>query len=308
MQINKISLSDLFSQLIASFRLVGDNPWRFALASLLFFLVISALMFLIGGLAFASIGQERILSFFTSVAAQNTKAMFYFYAFFFIYYLALVPVLGGWLKFCQKLDIGTNAASSEIFTIYKSVPELKKLILYFVVSVLLYLAVTSLLELLLLAFGIDISSLATKSGGNPSQILNMGIGFWIAILGMACIGFLTQGMLYLGFIDTALSENSIVDSLKAGIRGVLKSLLSIIVFTIIMGIILALCILMSALAGVALTLLHKGFAEVVWVVFFLVLLLFAMPLSNAWQYYFWKDILGKDNTIETRISDSEVSA
>jgi hypothetical protein len=241
-------------------------------------------------------------------AAQNTKALFYFYAFFFVYYLALVPVLGGWLKLCQKLDIGIHASSSEIFTIYKSAPELKKLILYFVVSLLLYLAVTSLLELLLLTFGIDISSLTTKSGSDPSALLNLGVGFWVAVLGMACIGFLTQGMLYLGFMDAALSENGVVDSLKAGISGVLKSLLSIIVFTIILSIILTLCIFMGVLAGVALSLFHKGFAEVVWVIFFLVLTLFAMPLSSAWQYFFWKGILGNDNAIENRISDSEVSA
>jgi hypothetical protein len=307
-QINKVSLSDLFSQLIAGFRLVGDNPGRFTLASLLSILAFSALMVVIGGIAFAIIGQEGILSFFTSVAAQNTKALFYFYTFFFIYYLALVPVFGGWLKLCQKLDLGINAASSEIFTIYKSGPRVKKLVLYFVVSVLLYLAVSSLLELLLMAFGIDIGSLTTKSGSNPSALLNLGLGSWVLVFGMACIGFLTQGMLYLGFYDAALSENGIVDSLKAGISGVLKSLLSIVVFAIILSIILALCIFMGVLAGVALSLLHKGFAEVVWVVFFLVLMLFAMPLSSAWQYFFWKGILGNDNALENRISDPELSA
>lgn len=314
MQIKKVSLSDLFSQLIAGFRLVGNHPGRFVLASIYTLLASIALAALIigGGFLFAKADGESAAAFLKALGEQQPGTLVYLYGYILIIYLVLAPIYAGWLLLCQQTDKSADASALTLFSPYARRSLWTKLASYIVVGLLIYAATIYLFELLMLAFGIDMQAIARSmdpnAGGNPKVVLNLGIGYWIALCFSIVLNFLLQCALYLGFVHCALACDGVFTTLKAGLFGVLKNLLPIIVFTVLVIIILFVIMFVGILAGVLLAWLNKALATVIGIVALLFLLLYGSAVSVAFLYYLWKGILGNDNAVETRIRDSEVSA
>ena len=306
MEIRKIGLSDLFSQLGSSFELVAGHPGRFALASIYSVLVPLVLMTLVigGGYLFARFDETQAAALLKALQEQQPEILIYIYLYIVLVYLALVPLFAGWLILCRQTDSGISASAVTPFSLYTSRTAWIKLVPYFIVGTLFYIAFIYLFELLMLVFGIDMQaasrSMDPNAGGDPMAALTLGSSYWTAVCLSAILGFFLQAMLYLGFAQCALTESSLSGSLKAGVAGVLKNLLPIFSFALLIIIALVLVTLFGILAVVVLNIIHEGMTTVLGGLIMLLLLLFGYPIGFAFLYYVWNGILGDARQSEDR--------
>ncbi len=305
MEIRKASISEMFGWLNASFRLVGKNPAKFALASVLSLVILFALVIAI---VFASFGTGGASQFIQPGYQPEIKTMLYLYAAMILFGVFLMPpFLAGWLMLCRNLATTGAGSATDIFTVYSSSSMWKKLIQYCLVSLFLYIAVHAVYILTCIAVGISIHDFGTvlipKPGSDPLAVLSLGAGFWFAYIGLILVGMFLQQMLLLGFSQAALTDSGVIDSLKAGIAGILKNLLRFIAFFLlaILAMTLALIVvaLLIGLIVAAIALLHSTIINSIGIVLiavlYIALILLIYPVMFSFNYFTWKGILGKDD-------------
>ncbi len=300
MDIKKVSVSEMFSMLLASFRLVDKHPGRFALASILSVLIgiVLAVLFFVAFVL--TVGLSQLATYAQSMQNSSTEYPIFFYATMIPLYLISIPLIAGWLKLCQNSDKNQPSTAHDIFLYFHFNDLFKKLIYYSVISIVIYLSISYLYEMLFLAVGVGVdykeyqAAINTNAGGNPSAILDLGVGFWIATIGLVIIGLLMQAMIFIGFIHAALTNNSVIDSVKAGIVGVLKNLIAIVVFSIIILIAMLVVLAIAMLSVYLLSLLHIALAVIAGIALTVGAILFIYPLEFSFLYYFWNGILGNE--------------
>jgi hypothetical protein len=308
MQINKVSLSDMFAWLIASFRFVGKHPGKLVLASVLSLIVLVALVIAMVVVLFMVFGAGQI----AQIGQQpEMKTLLYIYSAMALFGVLLVPpFVAGWFKLCQNLETGRDSSATDIFTPYSSGPTWTKLIQYSLVSLLLYIAVHAAYILICMVLGISIQDFGTvlmpQPGSDPLAVTKLSAVFWLAYIGLILVGILMQYMLMLGFTQAALTESSAMDSLKAGIAGIIKNLPALIVFTLLILLVLIVIIFIAAMAivlGVTLLkLINTAVAVAIGTAFYFGLILFIYPLMFSFQYKMWNSILGNENNADTVIT------
>lgn len=306
MEIRKIGLSDLLSQLGSSFELVAGHPGRFALASVYTLLLSVALAALLigGGFLFAKTDGESAAAFMKALAEQQPGTLVYLYGYVLLIYLLLAPLYAGWLLLCRQTSDGADASALTPFSPYANRAAWVKLACLLVIGIVIYAAAVYLFELLMLAFGIDMQAAARSvdpnAGGNAMAVLNLGAGYWTALCFSIAFNILLQFALYLGFTHGALARDGVFTSLRAGLLGVLKNLLPIVVFTVLVFIIIVVVVIVGVLAGILLMWLSDVLAATIGFAMLLLLLLYGYPVTSAFLYYFWSGILGDVPEAEDR--------
>lgn len=314
MEIKKVSLSDLFAWLLASFRLIGNNPGKYALASLLSLSVMLVLL----------VGITLLMSslFGGGIAATppqqppSLDGILPLYAgLFLVAILMAPPFMAGWLLFCQKLATGGDAQVKDLFASYGNKPRWRKLVVYSLVSITLYLLIHALYLGLCLAWGVSSADfqrvLEAQMQNDPNALAGLPAAFWLAYIGLLFLGFFLQTLFMLGFTQAALTDSTAGDALKAGIAGTLKNLPSLIAFLLIalvLGLmaVMALIVVLVLIAGL-LAFLNQSLAMLFGAVFYLAFILYLYPLMFTFQYYCWQGILGtaqeppKSDAIEVMI-------
>ena len=314
MNIQKVSISDMFGWLLASFRLIGSNLGKFTLASLLsllviILLVVAIILVLFGAVGFSELSQPGY--------ELDIKTQLYLYASIaIISILLLPPFIAGWLHLCSDLAAGRNCSATDIFSVYSTKLTWKKLIQYSFISLLLYVLVHIIYITICVLLGINyedfVAMLSPKPGTDPMAILSLSSSFWFAYLGMILAGMFLQQMILLGFTQATLSDNNALQSLKAGLSGVLKNLVNFIIFfllTLIAFLIVAVLFgIVIGLAVGAIALLNNttvsliGFA--ILFVLYIALILFIYPLMFSFNFFTWKGILGSAEPIITKDNEA----
>lgn len=298
MEIKKVSVSDIFSWLNASFRLVGNNLRTFIFASLLSLVLIIVIGAIFGMALFGSMD-------FTPEAlavGPDLQKLIILYAVAILFGLLLMPpFIAGWIKLCQKLANNQSAGATEIFQPYSDAAIWKKLIIYGLLGMILYIAVLAVFMLIcsFLGLGKDMQSfMMAQMGGDPGAVMQLPASFWFAYAGIILLGNFLQLMFLLGFSQATLTESSAVDSLKYAIAGVMKNLLSLIGFTLIFLVVAIVAVLLIGLViGLLLMLLgfiHQALAVTAGIILYAALLLIIYPVMFSFTYFLWKGILGKD--------------
>ena len=313
MEIRKVSLSALFGMLIDSCKLVRRHLGKFMLASLLSLSAVIVLAMLFGVVLAFSAGLKA-----DAVAAGNIdwKLLGVIYAVAILIGVLLAPpFLAGWISLCRKLAAAESVSVMELFAPYGNSPRWKKLIVYSLLGLLLYIVVQALYILIASLFGISGDELATflrAQTGDATALTSLSGTFWAAYAGLLVLGVVLQSMFMLGFCHAALTENDAGAALKAGIAGALKNLISILLFLLVfMVALVVVAILIGVLAALAiglLSFLSKTVAYAIGIVLYILIMLLIYPLLFSFQYYLWKSILGGDDADATPISASEVSA
>lgn len=313
MQIKKVRLSDMFAWLIASFRMVGNNPGRFMLASFLSLLVVFALVFI---LVMALLGTAGLSSFAQAGQQPDVKTLLYIYAGALVFGVLLMPpFVAGWFKLCHNLKTGQTASAFDIFSVYESSARWVKLIQFSAISMVLYIALHAVYLGVCVALGVGTDGFKTMlvpdPAADPLAMLNLGAGFWIAYIGLILFGTILQSMFMLGFTQASLTDDSAIDSIKAGINGMLKNLPVFLAFMLLalvgMIIVLVIVALLAGLVIALLTFVHQSLGLIVGGILYLLLILFIYPLMFSFQYLFWEGILGNETTPNTEtVNESEL--
>ena len=313
MQIKTVRLSDMFTWLIASFRMVGNNPGRFMLASFLSLLVVFALVFI---MVLALLGTAGMASFSQAGQQPDVKTLLYIYAGAAVFGILLMPpFVAGWFKLCHKLKTGQTASAFDIFSVYESSARWLKLIQYSALSLLLYIALHALYLGVCVALGVGTDGFKTMlipdPAADPLAIFNLGTGFWIAYIGLIFFGAVLQSMFMLGFTQAALTDANAVDSLKAGIAGMLKNLPAFLAFMILalIGMILVIiaAVLVIVLAITLLSFVHQSLGFIMGAALYVVLILYIYPLMFSFQYLLWEGILGDEHSPNAEaVNESEL--
>lgn len=304
MEIRKVSVSDMFGWLNASFRLVRNNLRTFIFASLLSLIVIIVICVIFGVALFGSMDfTPAALS-----AGPDLQKLMVLYAVAILFSVLLMPpFIAGWIKLCQKLATNQSAGATEIFQPYSDATLWKKLIIYAFLGMILYIAVLAVFMLIcgLLGFGQDMQSFVmAQASGNPGAVMQLPASFWFAYIGIILLANFLQLIFLLGFSQVALTDSSAVDSLKNAIAGVLKNLLSMVAFTLIFLVVaLVLGMLFGGLIVLLVVLLgyiHQALAVIAGIILYAALLLTIYPVMFSFIYYLWKGILGKDEPAITK--------
>ncbi len=313
MQIKTVRLSDMFAWLIASFRMVGNNPGRFMLASFLSLLVVFALVFI---LVMALLGTAGLSSFAQAGQQPDVKTLLYIYAGALVFGVLLMPpFVAGWFKLCHNLKTGQTASAFDIFSVYESSARWVKLIQFSAISMVLYIALHAVYLGVCVALGVGTDGFKTMlvpdPAADPLAMLNLGAGFWIAYIGLILFGTILQSMFMLGFTQASLTDDSAIDSIKAGINGMLKNLPVFLAFMLLalvgMIIVLVIVALLAGLVIALLTFVHQSLGLIVGGILYLLLILFIYPLMFSFQYLFWEGILGNETTPNTEtVNESEL--
>ena len=313
MQIRKVGLPKLFGMLIDGCKLVRRHLGKFMLAALLSLTAIIVLALLFGMLLAFATGLNA-----DAMAAGNpdwTLLGSVYVVAILLGILLMPPFLAGWFDLCRKLAAGEPVSVMALFAPYGRRDQWKKLIVYSLLGLILYVAVHVLYMLIAGLFGINGDQLATflrAQSGDPTALAGLSGAFWAAYAGIIVLGVVLQSMFMLGFCQAALTESGAGDALKAGIAGALKNLLSILAFLLVfMVAVLVTAVLIGVLAALAiglLSFLSKTMAFAIGVVLYVLIILLIYPLLFSFQFYLWKGILGNDDADHTRVSASEVSA
>lgn len=302
MEIKKISLSDLFAWLLASFRLIGAHPGRFALASAVSIVLVVALAIVLS-FVMVLIGDDV-----SKVLEQNppdVKALSLFYAgLFLVALVAAPPFIAGWFVYCQKLVTRGEASVSDLFGHYADKGHWGKLIRYGLISMLLYLLAHALLLGVCVALGLSTDDfnlfIEAQLRNDPNALAALPATFWLTYLGFVFLGFVLQTLFMLGFAQAALTDSSAGESLQAGIGGTLKNLPVLLVFLLAMLLlgllaVMALVVIIVLLVTL-LALLNQYLAMLVGALMYVSLVLYLYPLVFSFQYYLWQGMLGEPGT------------
>jgi hypothetical protein len=135
--------------------------------------------------------------------------------------------------------------------------------------------------------------------------------FWFAYCGLILLGIFLQQMLLLGFTQATLTDSNALDSLKAGISGILKNLLNFIVFFLVTSIVLLtaalIIVFVIILAAGAIALLNNTIVNLIGMallfVLYIALILTIYPLMFSFNYFTWKAVLGNNEPIFTKDSE-----
>jgi hypothetical protein len=312
MQIKKVTLSELFAWLLASFRLIGEHPGRFALASLVSLLAVLAIVLVFSMLAAFIWGDTSV-----SVAVLgglDVNGLLSLYAVVFaIAILAAPPFIAGWFVFCRKLANGADAELSDLFSGYGNSAQWRKLIGYAAISMALYVLAHVLYIGLCVALGFSAADfqnvMQAQVKQDPNALASLPSGFWLAYAGVLFLGFFLQTLFMLGFAQAVLTESSASEALKAGMAGTLKNLPALLLFLLITLLLAALAMLLfivvMVLAATLLAFLNQYLAMLAVGTLYLVLILYIYPLMFSFQYFCWRGILG-DDTAEHSATSSGI--
>lgn len=300
MEIKKISLSDLFAWLLASFRLIGNNPGKYSLASLL---SLSVMLVLVVGITLAMTAVfGGGLAATASQQPPSLDAILPLYSgLFLVAILMAPPFMGGWLLFCQKLANGGDAQVKDLFAGFGDKPRWRKLVIYSVLSIALYLLIHVLYFGICLAAGVSSADfqrvLEAQMQNDTNAFSGLSTAFWLAYAGLLFLGFFLQTLFMLGFTQAALTDSTAGDALKAGIAGTLKNLPSLALFLLIALLVgflalMALIVILVLIAGL-LAFLNQSLAMLFGAAVYLAFILYLYPLMFTFQYYSWQGILGK---------------
>lgn len=309
MEIKKISVSDLFAWLLASLALVRKHPGTFLLGSVVSVLAIVLIVIIAGVvLGLGSIGAA------SSGAQIDWQKISMLYAGAILVFLLIAPpFMAGWFVFTGNLAEGRSASVQNLFSGYSDSALWKKLIVFSLISAVLYVAIHAVYIGLCMAFGIgsdEISQFVSAQISNdPNALMNLSAGFWAAYVGIILLGTLVQMVFALGFAQAALTQSNAIDSIKAGIAGALKNFGSLLVFLLAMLLVtIAVVLVLGILAGLVialLSILNKSIALALGVVLYVFVLLYIYPLMFSFMYYCWQGILGEKPTATTH-NDSAV--
>lgn len=310
MEIHRIGLSGMFGALVGACRLIGDNPGRFMLASLLGMLAVFATAILFSVLSVWAFGLEG------AGDASLTMVAVLYAVISLIFVVLLPPMVAGWFQLCRALSDGRPVSAFTLFAPYGRAGEWKKTVVYSLLGIALYLLVHVLYVLLAVyAFGIEWQELGAFLGaqrGDLAALAGLSRGFWIAYIGIMLVGIVLQSMFMLGFGQVALTDNTAGAAFRAGIAGALKNLFSIVLFLVLCTIaVLLAALVIGVLLGFAVALIGKlntAVAAAIGIVFYVLVILLLYPLIFSFETLLWRAILGDGRRYGETLTAPEVSA
>jgi hypothetical protein len=304
MEINKASVSDMFSWLNASFGLVRHNLRTFTIASLLSIAVIIVIFAILAIAFFGMFGFNPA----QLASSEGIQSIVILYAIAIVFGVLLMPpFVAGWIKMCQKLANNQSAGATEIFQAYNDADLWKKLVIFCLLCVVLNIAILAIFIMAFGAagFGQDMQAfMMAQVSGDPNAIASLPGSFWLAYFGIIIISNFLQLIFMLGFCQISLRDGDAVDSLKLAFAAVAKNFISLLIFTLVaflailvaafmFGLVLALLIFLLAL-------IHEALAGIAGVILYAVLLLTIYPIMFSFIYFLWKGMLGNDEPTTTK--------
>ncbi len=299
MQIKKVSLSDCFSYLLASFRLIVDNPARFALASVVSLLALIVLFVAVTTVFTLFVGQGALMN---AQGHVNPGSILGFYGIIlFVAVVLMPPFMSGWLVYCQKIANANAASVGDLFTGYSDAAFWGKLIRFSAMAILLFLLINIVYIGLFLALGFDVGAFdqvaKAQLSGDPNALALLPGSFWLMYAGLLLLGSILQTMLLLGFAELTLGLRGAGDALKAGVMGTLKNVLVITLFILIVMVLAMLALLVFAIVasifGMILAFISPKLMLAVAALLYVVMLLYIYPMMFTFSYYLWLGILGE---------------